>query len=408
MKKLRTRQFHILIISIFSILSLSALIHGQRPKPEPTSPASQQINEAKERKRKNDENIGLINSRMATLFTRSQNVGKLPFKTFLYLIIQENEPVLIRLADFQWVSSGDERKSTFEEEVNGLNWEWAGEASVAFRGHWKWDERAGQWGKYFDNPSQSAKCRTSFSKQKGKDLEMSPLKCNLYGSYDSYSSLWGKSTSIKDSDVSELENRQIEFGDFLVKAKIKQGDTDLAEGKNIADQVVNRIFNKCSDEKYYTSSVEGNLMASYGDREFNQFPDSEIWTIHQFEGFKYSFDYKYKLRLLSVSHRNYGYGGAFFKQGWSRTHDENLLSDIQLVKDGNDWFVIPLRGVASYMPNNIREPWDRKWFLKQSNTLLNLFKSGKSLSLWPLVPTPCLIADRITKDSTILADRDME
>ena len=143
MKRLRTRQFHILIISIFSILSLSALIHAQRPKPEPTSPASPQINEAKERERKNEVNKAFINRKMEDVFTKFPSSNKeLPNKTVLYLIVGSDQtPGLYEFTDFNWDPWGDQATSEGFEKLNGTDWEWKGGAVATAYAYRYWDEK---------------------------------------------------------------------------------------------------------------------------------------------------------------------------------------------------------------------------------------------------------------------------
>ena len=55
---------------------------------------------------------------------------------------------------------------------------------------------------------------------------------------------------------SDLETVEIDFDELLVHIKIERGDTELAEAKGLPALVVNKIFRRCSDGKWYTSSAD--------------------------------------------------------------------------------------------------------------------------------------------------------
>lgn len=304
----------------------------------------------------------------------------------------ENNMRLFEITDFRIDVSGNAVSSSDIERGNGIDWEWKGGGRTTAKAVREWDDKLKTWGSY-KNPDFD--CGITATKQKGKDYEITPLRC-IPGNITAF--------VLSQEVINFLERREVNFDEFADRTKIEFGNINLKQAKQIKEAIISRIFRQCSDGKWYTSS-----MGLYGSS--NPGWENETTLIHQLETLKVGFNWNnYKripnsvwegeIEFAATTHHIY----EFNSPSWVKQVGDAELGSLHLYNENNSWFV----GIYGYRTNKSSfgdlptQKWDENiWVITKGGALFRFPQRIGGYGSAQLRPTDCATVNKMLASNPV-------
>jgi hypothetical protein len=294
---------------------------------------------------------------------------------------------LTEYTDFGWESRGQPVSSSELQLANGEDWEWQGQISTRARYYRTWNARSKAWGNY-DNSYETF--TISVIKLKGKDWTFAP---------SSWSGGPVPRLIMSRDQIAALEQGEVDFDEFVDRARIANGDVALGDARRIAEALVPRIFRQGRDGNWYASTVNPG-------KYFQPTPyPRETWIVHQFKDLRCRVKGSgndYELRFSASTYRIYYYNDSE-RGGWSEKTQDEVLGKLHLFKKDGIWFVESGNEMTAsgtrYSSSKPAQKWDEtRWELVEGGALIAFDKfrmDGNAAPRWPLIPTDPAIIEKI-------------
>lgn len=283
----------------------------------------------------------------------------LPKAEVTYLVLgdvfeYENNMKLFEFTDFHIDISGNATSSSDIELLNGIDWEWKGSGRTTAKAVRKWDDKLQTWGSYKKNPDFD--CGITATKQRGKDYEITPLRC-IPGNITAF--------VLSQEVINVLERKEINFDEFVDRTKIELGNINLAKAKEIANDIMSRTFRRCNNNLWYTSAgfQISTREARHDFRVIYQIEDLKPRIVEnrlESDRLKEAKGWSGTIAFTVTSFRIYypyqfGYYSTLIEKGWTEKLKGNLFREIVISKFGDEWFVGTFsKESQKWVPNSLK------------------------------------------------------